>query len=69
MSTSLLDRVPVEEIRREATTIRPGRALATMATGLLYGVGWLVGGAVRGLVFAAAAVRLGYQDGRRRGPA
>lgn len=67
MSTSLLDRVPVAEIRDQADRIRPGRALATLATGLLYGIGWVAGGTVRGLVFAAAAVKLGYQDARRRG--
>jgi hypothetical protein len=63
--TTVLRRVPVERISEQAREIRVGRLLLTLAAGLLFALGWLVGAVFRALVWCAVAVKVGWQDGRK----
>jgi len=64
--------VDLDRVEAEARDIRPGRALLTVIVGVFYAVGWTAGKLVTGLSFAAAAVKVGWADGRgapqRRAP-
>lgn len=64
----VLQRVPVEQINRQAREVRFWRTVLVLLAGLLFGVGWLVAKAFAVLWLAAAwmatAVRLGWQAGR-----
>lgn len=62
MSTSLLDRVPVDAISEEAHRIRWGRILLTLIVGLFWLIGWLAGKAAVGLAFCWAAVKIGWKE-------
>lgn len=61
---SPLEAVPLERVRAEARDVHPGRTLLTLLVGLFWLIGWLAGKAVMGLVFCAAAVKVGYQEAR-----
>jgi hypothetical protein len=41
MTTSVLDRVPVDQIGERARKARPGVTLARLVVGILFGAGWL----------------------------
>jgi hypothetical protein len=65
MTTSALDRVPVERISERAQQARPGRTVLTVIAGALFGVGWLVAKAF-GVLWLAftwswAAVGVGWE--------
>jgi uncharacterized membrane protein YedE/YeeE len=64
----VLQRVPVEQINRQAREVRFWRTVLLALAGLLFGVGWLVakGFAVAWLAMAwtATAVKVGWQAGR-----
>jgi hypothetical protein len=60
----VLEAVPVDRVRAEARELHPGWTLLTLLVGLFWVVGWLAGKAVVGLVFCAAAVKVGYQEAR-----
>lgn len=66
--TTLLERVPVEQIRTEARTVRFLPALLALVTAILFGVGWLVGKAFAvlwlALVYAGTAVKVGFRAAR-----
>ena len=68
MTTSLLDRVPVESITEQARQVRFGRALLTLAAGLLFGLGWVAakgfGVAWLAVVWSFVACRAGFRAGR-----
>lgn len=77
---SVLEAVPVGRItaqaRRTASTLTPGRALLAILTGVLFAAGWLAARLWFGVVWAATAVQVGWQDaqqartsGEARGPA
>ena len=42
MTTTVLDRVPVDEISERARKVRPGTALMRLVTGILFGIGWVL---------------------------
>lgn len=67
----VLQRVPVEQINREARETHFWRTVLTLIAGLLFGIGWLAAKIFTGLWFAlawsATAVKVGWQEGRRRG--
>jgi hypothetical protein len=69
---SVLTRVPVDEINREARDIHFWRTVATLLAGLLFAVGWLVAKTFTVLWLAVAwtatAVKVGYQAGRPSPP-
>lgn len=81
---SLLDRVDIDRISKEAREIRIGRTLLTLIAALLYVVGWTAAKVVIvmlvalrvlavALAWTFAATRLGWQDAwassaRRRQP-
>lgn len=65
MTTSLLDRVPVDEIAAEAERLRPGRLLLTLLVGVFYVIGWLAGKASVGVAFAWAGVKVGWTEARK----
>jgi uncharacterized membrane protein YedE/YeeE len=72
MTTSVLDRVPVESITAQAKQVRFWRTVLTLVAGLLFGLGWVVakafavGWLAGAWVFVAA--RAGFRAGRG-GPA
>lgn len=41
MTTSVLDRVPLEEIGEQARAAKPGRVALTIIAGALFGLGWV----------------------------
>ena len=67
MTTSALDRVPVDEITARARAVRPGRTILTVVAGALFGLGWLVAKtfavAWLGVTWCWAAVGVGWQAG------
>lgn len=66
----VLERVPVEQINREAREVRFWHTLLTLIAGFLFGIGWVAAKLFTGLwfvvVWVAVAVRVGWQEGRRR---
>jgi hypothetical protein len=60
----VLEAVPLDRVRAEAAQVHPGRTLLTLLVGLFWVVGWLAGKAVVGLVFCAAAIKVGYLEAR-----
>lgn len=42
MTTTWLDRVPVDQITAQARAVRPGRTVLTVIAGALFGLGWVV---------------------------
>lgn len=72
MTTSLLDRVPVDEISARAREARPGRVALEVLAWLLMGAGWVTA-KTAGVVWLAlswcfTAVRLGWRDARGNQP-
>lgn len=67
---SILDRIPVDRINTEARQIQFGRAVLTLLAGLLYVIGWTVAKVFAviwlALTWSWTAVKLGWQEGRRR---
>ena len=61
---TVLDRVPVDRIEAEAREIEFGRTVLTLFAGVFFVVGWSVGKLWRGVAWAAAAVKVGWQEGR-----
>ena len=65
MTTSVLDRVPVDEIGRRAAEVMPGRTLLTVLAGVLFGLGWVTAKAFGVLwlvlTWSWAAVGVGWQ--------
>lgn len=56
--------LPVDELGAQARTApAPGRVIATLFAGLFFAIGFLVGGAWRGLSFCAVSTRYGYWKG------
>lgn len=72
MTTTLLDRVPVDRIGEEARNADPRRVLLTVVAGVLFGAGWVVARAfaIAWLVGAwcFTAVRLGWREARGNQP-
>jgi hypothetical protein len=70
---TVVDRIPTQRIRAQATQVNLGRLLLTVIAGLLFAVGWAAGRTVTGVVLAvlwsAAAVKVGYREARPRDPA
>lgn len=69
---SFMDRIPVEEITREAQQVNFGKALLTLVAGLLFGLAWLAGKFFRvflvGAAFTVAAVKVGWKESTGQGP-
>ena len=72
MTTTLLDRVPVDEITARAREARPGRVALTILAGLLFGTAWVaaksLGLAWLGVSWCFTALRLGWRDARGNQP-
>lgn len=66
---TVLDRMPLDRITAEARQIQFRRVLLTLFAGLFFGVGWLVAKLFTGLwlvvAWSAAAVKVGWQEGRK----
>lgn len=62
MTTSLLDRVPVDAIADEAQRVRWGRLLLTLLVGVFWLVGWTAGKVFVGLAYCWAAVTVGWKE-------
>jgi len=71
MASTLIDRAPLSDrVTAQAREIHIGRLVLTVLAAVLFAVGWsagkvvtVVGGA---LVWSFAAVKVGWNDGRRR---
>ena len=66
MTTTVLDRVPVDAITERARQARPGRTLLTLIAGVLFGAGWLAAKAFAVVWLAGTwswtAVGVGWQS-------
>lgn len=65
---SVLTRVPVEQINRQARDIHFWRTVLTLLAGMLFAAGWVTarsfGVAWLALAWTATAVKVGWQAGR-----
>jgi hypothetical protein len=68
--TSIAERVPLDQITRQARDVQFGRVLLTVLAAVFFGIGWAAGRFFYGLAWFGVAVRVGWQEGRGgRGPA
>ena len=71
--TTIIDQIPLERINAEARKANFGRLLLTLIAGLFYLIGWVAARFFFALAWCGAAVKVGWQEGRRtgdrRGPA
>jgi uncharacterized membrane protein YciS (DUF1049 family) len=65
--TSITQRLPVDEITRQASDIRVGRVLLTALAAVFFAIGWTVARVFLGVVWCAVAVKVGWQAGAARG--
>lgn len=65
---AVLDRVPVDRIREEASKLTFAATLLTLFALVFWLVGWLVGRVWAAVAWSMAAVKVGVQDGRARAP-
>ena len=65
MTTTLLDRIPLDEITEQAQQVRPGRTALTLIAAVLYGLGWITARVFAAgwlaAVWSAVAVREGWR--------
>lgn len=65
--TAITERIPVDEISRQAHAARPGRVALALVTGILWGFGWLIaktlGTLFLGLMWVLSAVKVGWMEG------
>lgn len=66
--TAVLDRVPVERIRSEASKLTFAATLLTLFALVFWVAGWLIGRAWAAVAWSVAAVKVGFADGRARAP-
>ena len=68
--TTLAERVPVDEITRQARDVHPGRALLTAIAAVLFAAGWVAAKTFAvlwlALVWSFTAVKVGWQEGHNR---
>lgn len=64
---TVLERVPVDEVRAEARDMKPAVTVLTVVTGVLFAVGWLLGVLWAAVAWSLAAVKVGFRQGRRMG--
>jgi uncharacterized membrane protein YedE/YeeE len=73
MTSTPLDRVPLDRISQRAHAARPGRAVLAVIAGLLFGLGWLAyktcAVAWLALAWCGSAVIEGWQSARVAGAA
>jgi hypothetical protein len=67
--TTITQRMPLDEITRQARQVRFGRVLLTVLAAVFFGIGWLVARLFLAVAWCAVAVRTGWQEGRHGGPA
>ena len=76
--TAITERLPLDEINRQARDVHFWRTVLTLVAALLFGLGWILAKTFAVLWLAAAwsftAVKVGWQEGRKtaevdRGPA
>ena len=69
MTTTLLDKVPVESITEQAKQVRFWRSVLSLVAGCLFGLGWAAFKFFAvlwfGLAWSGCAVREGWREGRR----
>jgi hypothetical protein len=67
MTTTLAERIPLDEIDARAREVRPGRTVLTLIAGALFGAGWVAAKAFAvawlALTWSWAAVGVGWQAG------
>ena len=72
MTTTLLDRVPLDQITEQARAARPGRVALTILAGILFGAAWVtakaLGVAWLGMSWCFTAMRLGWREARGNQP-
>ncbi len=69
MTTSVLGRVPADEIAGQAREVRFSVVLVTAVIGLFFAIGWLAGRSWLAVVFCAVSVRFGFRQGIGAPPA
>ncbi len=72
MTTTLLDRVPVDAITEQARAAKPGRVALTVAAGVLFWSAWAVAKSLAvlwlGVSWCFTAMRLGWREARGNQP-
>jgi hypothetical protein len=67
---TVFERVPVDRISVQARDIQFGRTVLTILAGVLFAAGWLAGKTLAvawsGCAWCLAAVKVGWDDARRR---
>lgn len=59
---SVLERVPLDEIRDRAATVQFRRTLLALFVGVFWALGWLARRTFLGLAYVGTAVKVGWQD-------
>jgi hypothetical protein len=67
VTTSVLDRVPVDAITEQAQQVRFGHTLLTIVAAVFFGIGWLAAKSWLTVAWCAVAIREGWRDGRGQG--
>jgi len=65
MTTTVLDRVPVDEITDQARQVRPARTLLTVIAAVLFGLGWVTARVFTVLWFSAMWAGVAVREGWR----
>ena len=65
--TTITQRVPLDDITRQAREVRFGRVLLTVLAAVFFGLGWAAGRFFLGIAWCLIAVRVGWQAGAARG--
>jgi hypothetical protein len=72
MTSTLLDRVPVDEITARASSVKFGRSVKRLITSVLFGVGWVTAKAFAvawlALAFCWLALGTGWREARGNQP-
>jgi hypothetical protein len=73
VTTSVLDKVPVDQITAHAREVHFWRSVLTVIAAALFGLGWVTAKAFAvlwlALAWSAVAVKMGWQQGRAKTPA
>ncbi len=64
---TVLERVPVGEVRAEAQDIKFGVTALTIVTAVFVALGWLMGVLWAAFAWSFAAVKVGFRQGRQVG--
>ena len=65
--TTITQRIPLDDITRQARDVRFGRILLSLLAAVFFGLGLAAGRFFLGVAWCAVAVKVGWQAGRAHG--